>query len=216
MTTIEKGTTLDVVLNHVEDDWRTTAYIDGKLYDGGFRWTTDTTRDHLHTLHGLALVQRRKAGATYEWRLTPAAEVPLGQVPVSALGMTPLAATADDLAEVSKRVAEIASQLAAATVPAPDPHRVDIGDECDLLTLRVGQEELGKRIARRAAYDMGRMVLSALDGWIEGAQANHEALGRRDTDCCSTFHPDDIRNMVNDACRVMGAPEAWRKDEADA
>lgn len=184
MTTIEKGTTLDVVLNRVEDDWRTTAYIDGKLYDSGFRWTTDTTRDHLHTLSGLGLVQRQKAGAGYRWRLTPVTEVPLGQVPVSAVGMTPLSVTAAELAEMSKHVAEL----------------------------------IAKRLVRRAAYDMGRMVLSSLDGWIEGVRDNHEANGHRDAfeSCCGMFHPGDIRAMVNDACRVMGAPEAWRKDETDA
>jgi len=30
------------------------------------------------------------------------------------------------------------------------------------------------------------------------------------------FGAADIRAMVNDACRIMDAPEAWRKDEADA
>lgn len=132
--------------------------------------------------------------------LGPPAEVPLGRTPVSAAGMTPLSATADDLAEVSKRVEQIAVQLAAATPPAADPHRVVIGDECDILALRAGQEELAGRIARRAAYDTGRAMLDILAGWIE----------ERQPDGSDIFHADDVRRMVNDACRVMGAPEAYR------
>lgn len=59
-----------------------------------------------------------------------------------------------------------------------------------------------------------REVLAALDGWIEGAQSNHEALGHRDSDCCQTFHPEDIRNMVADAARSVEAKK--RRKKADA
>lgn len=52
-------------------------------------------------------------------------------------------------------------------------------------------------------------VISALDGWIEGAKSNHEALGHRgepvDSECWRVFHVDDIRNMVEDARRQLGA-----------
>lgn len=59
-----------------------------------------------------------------------------------------------------------------------------------------------------------REVLAALDGWVEGAQSNHEAMGHRDTDCCTTFHPDDIRSMVADAARSIKTKK--RRKEARA
>lgn len=59
-----------------------------------------------------------------------------------------------------------------------------------------------------------REVLAALDGWIEGAKSNHEALGHRDTDCCETFHPEDIRNMVADAAMSIKAKKRRKKGGA--
>lgn len=56
-----------------------------------------------------------------------------------------------------------------------------------------------------------REVLATLDGWIEGANSNHEALGHRDTDCCTAFHPEDIRNMVEDARRSIKAKKRRKK-----
>jgi hypothetical protein len=215
--TNDTTTRADVVLNRVEPDWRTTAYIESKLYTAGFHFGPTVTRNVLHALHDMGLVRRQQAGAGYRWRLTPPPEVPLGQVPVSAADMTPLAATADDLAEVSKRVAEIAAHLATAQPAASRAAAVTVvvGDECDLPTLSEAQEDLVKRIVRRAVYDTGKALLDVLDGWIEGAAENTAAgMGPRDADP-EQFHADDIRRMVNDACRVMGAPEAWRKDESN-
>lgn len=54
-------------------------------------------------------------------------------------------------------------------------------------------------------------VLDVLDGWIEGAKSNHEALDHRDTDCCTAFHPEDIRNMVADARRSIEAKKRRKK-----
>jgi hypothetical protein len=72
--------------------------------------------------------------------------------------------------------------------------------------------------ARRATV----LMLGALDGWIEGARANHDGLGHRGEnvgeECWTQFHPNDIRNMVNDVNREMGmsefaAPEVAKEDE---
>lgn len=56
-----------------------------------------------------------------------------------------------------------------------------------------------------------REVLAALDAWIEGAKSTHEALGHRDTDCCTAFHPEDIRDMVKDARRSIEAKKRRKK-----
>jgi hypothetical protein len=54
-------------------------------------------------------------------------------------------------------------------------------------------------------------LLTVLDGWVEGAHENHEALGHRgestDRLCWTEFHPSDIRRMVNDAARELGLSE---------
>lgn len=54
-------------------------------------------------------------------------------------------------------------------------------------------------------------LLTVLDGWIDGAHDNHEALGHRgestDRLCWTEFHPSDIRRMVNDAARELGLSE---------
>lgn len=49
------------------------------------------------------------------------------------------------------------------------------------------------------------VMRGVLDGWIEGSKINHEALGHRDN-CCETFHPEDIRRMIEDAEREIGTP----------
>lgn len=59
-----------------------------------------------------------------------------------------------------------------------------------------------------------REVLAALDGRIEGAKSNHEALGHRDTDCCTTFDPEDIRSMVTDAAQQIKAKKRRKKGRA--
>lgn len=51
-------------------------------------------------------------------------------------------------------------------------------------------------------------MLVNLDGWIQGAQENHEALGHRyepvGDECWRSFAPDDIRRMVNDTASELG------------
>lgn len=62
------------------------------------------------------------------------------------------------------------------------------------------KERRGARLALSAMSDV-------LDGWIEGAKANHEALGHRgETDpCWERFGPEDIRRMIEDAANEVGA-----------
>lgn len=71
--------------------------------------------------------------------------------------------------------------------------------------LRAGDNADVRDAAHRALDE----VISALDGWIEGAKSNHEALGHRgepvDGECWRVFHVDDIRNMIEDARRQLGA-----------
>jgi hypothetical protein len=113
------------------------------------------------------------------------------------------------MAETLKQLAEANGVPLGLLAPAParSPHEVVIGDDVTLTDLRLADEALVGRIVKRAVYDAGRALLDVLDGWVEGATGNHEALGHRDADCCNTFHPEDIRVMVNDAMRLMGAPE---------
>lgn len=78
--------------------------------------------------------------------------------------------------------------------------------------------EEGRQAASLALYTM----LTVLDGWIEDAHSNHEALDHRgestDAQCWTQFHPVDIRAMVNDAARELGLsefprPAAPKEDE---
>jgi hypothetical protein len=65
-------------------------------------------------------------------------------------------------------------------------------------------------------------MLGMLDGWIEGARENHDAMGHkyenRGEECWTQFHPADIRNMINDVARELGlaefpAPAKPKEDE---
>lgn len=51
-------------------------------------------------------------------------------------------------------------------------------------------------------------MLVNLDGWIDGAKENHEALEHRGenigSECWRSFEAADIRTMVNDVCRELG------------
>lgn len=69
---------------------------------------------------------------------------------------------------------------------------------------------LTNRIVKRAQYDALRRVLDVLNEWIEGVRINHRIAEHRGSDCCDTFHPDDIRSMVNEAARELGTLEPHR------
>lgn len=62
----------------------------------------------------------------------------------------------------------------------------------------------GERGAHRALVKL----LGVLDGWIEGARANHDGFGHSTEswgeECWRQFAPSDIRRMVNDAAREVG------------
>lgn len=91
--------------------------------------------------------------------------------------------------------------FARVTGPAPfpgkasEPARIDTGGP------------LGKA-GERGAHRALAKLLGVLDGWIEGARSNHDALGHRGepmgSECWTEFHPSDIRRMVNDAAREVG------------
>lgn len=78
---------------------------------------------------------------------------------------------------------------------SPRPARIDTGGPLG---------KAGERGAHRALVKL----LAVLDGWIDGARSNHDALGHRGEnrgeECWTQFHPSDIRRMVNDAAREVG------------
>lgn len=80
---------------------------------------------------------------------------------------------------------------AARVIPTPAP------------VVTVAADQLS--IARRHALGTLR---AHLDGWIQGAKENHEALDHRTEnkgeECWRHFAPEDIRTMINDACRELG------------
>lgn len=82
----------------------------------------------------------------------------------------------------------------------------------------VNPATVDKPSASLALYAM----LTELDSWIEGLHGNHQALDHRGEnvgeECWTQFHPEDIRNMINDAARQLGLgefpkPETAREDE---
>jgi len=215
------------VLSAVTEAWLSTTDIFNSLYAYGWPWSAQVTRDALHFLASNGKIERRKVGASWHWKLgridwqpepAPVVEPEVAFEPVNAtehvnalvdtikrlantLGV-PLALLAPPSEQRATDLSDVLATLAAADPDGPDLARLN--------------EALLKRAIRRAAYDMGKALLDVLDGWIEGQQENHEAMGHRDTDCCDTFEPDDIRRMVNDAARVMGAPEPYRPGVTDA
>jgi hypothetical protein len=196
----------DAVLDAVETAWRTTSYLDGKLYDRGFTWGPKDTRTTLHALHGAGQVKRQRAGSGYRWR--KAESEGLAGSPVHAADMTPLPVAASDaLLGLSVQITRLAEQLAQPAVRPYDPEAVVIGTDAALGTLVTANHDLVARIVKRAVYQAGKALLDVLDGWIEGAVSNNEAMGRRDAADPELFHAADIRTMVNDAMRLMGAPE---------
>jgi hypothetical protein len=73
------------------------------------------------------------------------------------------------------------------------------------------RDDLPTTNRKTGALDALAAMRAALDGWIEGARSNHDAVGRRGEsrgeECWRTFAPADIRAMINDACREMGVAE---------
>lgn len=72
------------------------------------------------------------------------------------------------------------------------------------------------------AWGVLQTLHGVLDGWIEGARANHDGLDHRGEpvgdECWTRYAPADIRNMINDAARELGlaeipAPAKPKEDE---
>lgn len=190
----------DVVLSAVQPAWLTTSDLDSALYDAGHRWTTETTRHTLHYLASEGKIERRKRGNGYVWRTPPTPE------PVqTAMGPQ---AQRDPLAVLD----ELRTAIERAQNPAAaPPEGLYVPDDADLADLLHADDQLVTRIVKRASYDALKGMSIVLDGWIEGARENHEAMSHRNentgSECWTQFAPEDIRRMINDACRLMGTRE---------
>lgn len=116
-----------------------------------------------------------------------------------------------ELNTIATRLSDAARDLlAAASIPAPQAtDEVLIGDDAGLDTLLVADGEIARRLVKRAVYTAGKQVLEVLDSWIKGAHENADAGSGSHADA-EQFHADDVRNMVNDAMRELGAPEPYR------
>lgn len=107
----------------------------------------------------------------------------------------------------------------AQTSPAPAPLTEPAAlakatADTDLPDLLALDDVLASRIVHRAAYDALKAMLNVLNGWIEGAQENCDALGHTSHGgdhgvCGKAFAPDDIRRMANDAARLVGTREPY-------
>ena len=93
-------------------------------------------------------------------------------------------------------------------LPGPDPAPDWMATPTEIGSVRV------TNVNGKAYFDPGDVlgkVLQVLDGWIEGAQEDHEASEHRDEnrgeECWRSFAPSDIRNMINDAARELGMTE---------
>lgn len=76
----------------------------------------------------------------------------------------------------------------------------------------VGTPDLRKSLEQQADKRQALAIVRAvLDDWIKGARESHEANGHRaepvGSECWRTFHPQDIRNMINCAARELGIQE---------
>lgn len=108
------------------------------------------------------------------------------------------------------RVAKVATAALATPITAEEPDHRIAGHPLE--NLFRPDDTLVDRIVRRAKYDALKAMLSAANGWHEGALSNHEALGHRGDaeQCCGRFDVDDIFLMVNDAARAVGTAEPYR------
>lgn len=222
---------IDVVLNAVESAWLSTTAIANIIWDRDFTWSADTTRAELRTLADQGTIERQKVGRSYYWRLwqvpvrVSAAEIVNGiEVPIGEPRTTTMSRGALDLVqaeaaehepavlvETLKRLAAALGVPLALLAPPSEQRAHDLSSvlaalgELDAPDLGHLHEEILKRAIRRAAYDMGKTLLDFLNGWIETALENNPFAPE-------TFHPDDIRWMVNDAARIMGAPEPYNPE----
>lgn len=212
-----------VVLSAVAGAWLTTTDIHSDLVTHGFPWSPSVTRETLHFLASEGRIERRKRGAALVWRTPepPAAPEPAQCDPVAVEPKAHVEALVDTI----KRLAATLGVPLALLAPPSDERAADLSDVlAKLAQADPDQPDLGhlheailKRAIRRAAYDMGKALLDVLSGWVEGNVSNHDAMheGTHDAeDCAETFTASDIRRMVNDAARIMGAPEPYAPEVA--
>lgn len=202
MNTITRS---DVVQSHVRAAWFRTVEIAIELEKAGYSWSTQTVLATLHALYDAGRIERRQIGRAYEWRTVPA---PAAE-PRDALRQLDADAILAELRDVIER-SQRPAPAAPITVPELDARLA----EHPLDNLFDLDNTLAGRIVKRAQYDALRKLLDVLDGWIEGARENNEAMQRHDDP--QIFHAEDIRRMVNDAAREVGTREPYRKDDADA
>jgi hypothetical protein len=200
---------MSVVMSAVGALWLTTPDIHQALYEGGFSWASCTVRDTLHHLASEGRIERRRIGSVLSWRTPPPPPVDL-------------TAHSEAVVAAIKTLAERAGVPLSllAEDPFTDDTFVVVDSEADLHDLLLADDKLVDRIVKRAAYDMGKALLDVLNGWIEGAQENHEAMQHRNEntgeECWTQFAPEDIRRMVNDAARIMGTREPYVEPDGDA
>jgi len=198
------------------DKWASTTTIGLTLDDRGFSWSFDTIRGVLNHLRDSGTVLRRMVGRTYEWRV---ASNHAAQAEWRVAGGEDYAARPKGNVAVRPAVEildELRAAIDAAQVPADYVHtQVFIGDGAALGTLVTASHDLTTRVIARAQAVALREVLTVLDGYIEGMQENHEAMGHRDSDCCSTFAADDVRNMLDEAARTFAVPLPLRGEGRD-
>lgn len=189
------------------------AYIPGKqTATKGFR----AAAEYVLSLSDTAAFLRAMANAhdAAEREVGPQS---LGQTPVYAADLNPVMPTVDDLTQVAQHISELAAQLATVATPrAFDASEVTVvaGPEAPVSVLDLAQRDVVERMVRRAQYDALREMLSMVDSWAEGVIEEGEARELRDrprTAAEVTFHVEDVRNMINDAARAIGAREPYRR-----
>lgn len=199
MTTETKALTradVDVVLAALAMHWLSTLDVLKLLIAHGFNFAPDSLREVLRGLVADGRAQGTRVGALLYWRIA---------VPVSAPEPGACTAAARRAAALAPYVAAVEQAVEALRqqATAPPPAGAITLAELDAVPIA--------RIVRRAKYEALRAMLRTVDGWVEGAQGNHEALSHRDefSHCCGQFDPQDIRRMVNDAARDVGTAEPY-------
>lgn len=69
-------------------------------------------------------------------------------------------------------------------------------------------DELMRRAAARAQYDTLRAFRDVLAAWIETSRENHDASvhSAEVEPCWLNFHASDVRGMISDVAKALGAP----------
>lgn len=203
------------VMAQLTDQWQTVAQITAKL--SAARLDINDVRHALNALRG-GPVQRSAYGNPHGWRLAPTATptaatlLPLDDAVVSAVR-----AAVVNLAESTGVPLDV---LLPSVPPLTRARIIMAFDDMDASDLSMLNTEIGWRLDKATAFEALKAVLTSLDGWIEGAQENHEAMQHRNEntgeECWRTFEAEDIRRMVNDAAADLDLPRMPYQPPADA